>query len=84
MRSLIGLISGFVDRPIVNMTGIGDTDTVVFAIQFVPDNLLTVPNSPAGPSIFKAVEDQLGLKLEAVKMPMEYFTIERVEKPSEN
>lgn len=84
LRSLIGVLSGFTDRPIVNMMGLADTDVIVAGIQFVPDKLLTAPNAPAGPSVFKAVEDQLGLRLEAIKMPREYFNIERVEKPSAN
>jgi uncharacterized protein (TIGR03435 family) len=84
MRSLIGLLSGFTDRPILNMTAIQDTASVVFALRFVPDRLLTAPNGPSGPSVYKAVEEQLGLKLEAAKVPRPYFVVERVEKPSEN
>ncbi len=84
MEQLVSFLTMGTDRRIVNMTGLADTVTVAFAIRFVPDNFLTAPNAPAGPSLFKAVEDQLGLKLEEVKMPVEHFTIEPVEKPSEN
>lgn len=82
INSLLLMLTVNTDRPIVNSTGL--TGTYVFAFQYVPNELLTAPNSPAGPSVFKALEDQLGLKLEAVKMPLEYLTLERVEKPSEN
>ena len=37
-----------------------------------------------GPSIFTAMQEQLGLKLEAGKGPVDNFGIDYVEKPSEN
>jgi uncharacterized protein (TIGR03435 family) len=42
------------------------------------------PAETAGPSIFTAVQDQLGLKLESTKGPVEILVIERAEKASEN
>lgn len=38
----------------------------------------------AGPSLFTAVQEQLGLKLEARKVPVSYFVIESAQKPREN
>jgi uncharacterized protein (TIGR03435 family) len=37
-----------------------------------------------GPSLFTAIQDQLGLKLESQKAQVETIVIDRVEKPSAN
>ncbi len=39
---------------------------------------------PPGPSIFTAIQQQLGLKLESIKGPSGFFVIDKIEKPSSN
>ncbi len=82
------------DRPLVNKTGI--TGRFSFRLDFsadatprgvVPPFGGPVPpdaSDPTGPSIFTAIQEQLGLKLEPAKAPAEFLVIDHVEKPSEN
>jgi uncharacterized protein (TIGR03435 family) len=71
------------DRPIVDRTGIaGRYD---FALDWTPDDAPPVSESPSrAPSLYTAVEEQLGLRLEAAKAPVDVLVIDRIEKPSEN
>jgi uncharacterized protein (TIGR03435 family) len=42
------------------------------------------PPDMSGPSVFTAIQEQLGLKLESTKGPVDVLVIEHVEQPSEN
>jgi len=76
------------DRQVIDKTGL--TGYYDFTLSFMPDlppgfdkaNL--PPEFLDRPSIFEALKQQLGLKLEAQKGPVPYFVIESVEKPPEN
>jgi uncharacterized protein (TIGR03435 family) len=74
-----------VDRPVINQTGIsGRFD---YHLEFAPE--ATSPEAgdqsgPGGPSLFTAIQQQLGLKLEPAKSKGEFLVIDRVEKPSGN
>ena len=43
-----------------------------------------VAPDPAGRSIFSAIQEQLGLKLDSAKGPVEVLVIDHVEKPTQN
>jgi bla regulator protein BlaR1 len=53
--------------------------------QAIPETDGSAPTAElATPTIFNALQEQLGLKLEADKAPVEYFIIDSVDRPSEN
>jgi uncharacterized protein (TIGR03435 family) len=89
---LIRMISNQVGRPIVDQTGL--TGSYDIELQWTPDRLPPAgalppgaqlpPVDPNGPSIFAALQEQLGLRLDATTQPGLALTIERIEKPSEN
>jgi uncharacterized protein (TIGR03435 family) len=71
----------FLDRPIVNQTGLaGRYDFKLRYTYDAADN--TDPNAP--PGLFTAVQEQLGLKFEPVKAPVDVYVIDQVAKPSAN
>jgi uncharacterized protein (TIGR03435 family) len=81
-------LSQFLQRTVIDKTGLAGMFD--FHLEFTPDEVtpgITVSGDardPAGPSIFAALQEQLGLKLEAAKGPAEVLVIDHVEKPSEN
>jgi uncharacterized protein (TIGR03435 family) len=79
MARLAEYLSGQAGRPVVDNTGVkGDYD---FRVEWDPRDE-TVGTS--GPSIFSALQEQLGLKLEGAKGPVEIVVIDSVERPSAN
>ena len=75
-------------RMVVDKTGLeGKYD---LTLEWSPDNRSAAmtdaanESAPPGPSIFTAVQEQLGLKLESTKAPVETVVIDHIEQPSEN
>src|SRR5262249_48060089 len=87
---LAGILSMALDRVVIDQTGLKGNYN--FELKWTPDESqprgLDSPDAaasdPSGPSLFTAVQEQLGLKLEAKKAPVDLFTIDRAEKASEN
>lgn len=77
MDVLTRFLSNQVARTVVDQTGL--TGKYDFRLVYSPEM-----GDMAGPSIFTAVQEQLGLKLEAGKGPEEVVVIDRAQKPTEN
>ena len=81
MTKFADMLSARVGRPVIDTTGL--TGNYSFLVYFTPER----PNSGDGtePSIFGAVQEQLGLRLEARKEAVELLVIDHAEKvPTEN
>jgi uncharacterized protein (TIGR03435 family) len=74
-------MQAYMDRPVVDETGLpGRYD---FTLKWTPYNSqINEPN--AAPDIFTAVQEELGLKLEATKGPADVLVIDHIERPSSN
>ena len=72
-------LSQMLDRPVIDYTNVPGVFN--FTIDWSPDQPMTNPAddsaSPAGPSIFTALQQQLGLRLEARRGPVEVLVIDR-------
>jgi uncharacterized protein (TIGR03435 family) len=96
MASFAQGLSRQLGRPVLDQTGLkGKYD---YSLEYVEDQTHgamlkgpeggagpdSAPPDSSGPSIFTAIQEQLGLKLESTKGPVEILIIDHIEKPSEN
>ena len=95
MEEFAGVMQAHLDRPVVDQTGL--KERFDFQLQWTPDETTQFaplggpgapPKPPEGaetqPDLFTAIQQQLGLKLESTKAPVDVLVIDKVEKPSEN
>jgi uncharacterized protein (TIGR03435 family) len=92
LPDVVSALTQTLGRTVVDETGLkGKYDLV---LKWTPDDATGQPAAgsnavgetpdAAGPSIFTAIQEQLGLKLEPAKRPVECLVIDHVEMPSEN
>lgn len=94
---LADLLSRITGRVVTDKTGL--TGSYDFTLQWTPEEGegMSMPpggvpppgadrpqSEPSGPSLSTALQEQLGLKLESQKGPMDVLVVQHVEKPSEN
>lgn len=91
LAMLLNLLAGQLNRPVydrTNLTGAFDYD-----MQYTPDNMPAIPAgttlppglilpSPDGPSLMTAIQEQLGLKIEMGKGPVDVLVIDAAEPPT--
>jgi uncharacterized protein (TIGR03435 family) len=67
-------------REVQDKTGL--TGKYGIELKWTPDELESTPD--ASVSIFTAIQEQLGLKLESTRGAVQTFVVDQVERPSEN
>lgn len=77
-------LSALLGRPVIDMTG--DTRKFDLHLRWTPDDAQTGPDSaaPDGPSLFTALQEQLGLKLESGKVSADVLVVDHAEPPTDN
>jgi uncharacterized protein (TIGR03435 family) len=83
MTQITNALNRAVDRPIVDRTDVKGYFNM--RLQYAPDPRIPgAATDTVGPSIFTAVQEQLGLRLEPSRSPLEVLVIDSVQKPAEN
>jgi uncharacterized protein (TIGR03435 family) len=80
-------LSRVLGAPVADQTG--NSGSFTFTLTWAPESSrpstsTTAVGATDGPSIFTAVQEQLGLKLESRKVPLNVLVIDRAEKPAVN
>jgi uncharacterized protein (TIGR03435 family) len=87
MADLVRNLAGPADRMVVDRTGL--TGVWDLELKYVPNQPpLDIPGLPPlkadGASLFTALQEQLGLRFEPQRAPVEVLVIDSIERPSEN
>jgi uncharacterized protein (TIGR03435 family) len=80
LRAITGALSSMVEAPVIDKTGL--TGIYNFTLQFGREWSANDPDS--WPSLFTAVQEQLGLKLDSAHEPIPNIVVDRITKPTEN
>ena len=72
----------YVDRPVVDQTGL--TGRYDFQLRWTNDDAHTPTDGAAAPLLFTAIQEQLGLKIDAVKAPTQVLVVDALGRPTAN
>ncbi len=76
------ILQFFLNKPVVDQTGLaGRYD---FVLKWTRDDANVSDVATAYPGIFTAIEEEIGLKLEPTRAPVDVVVVDKVERPSEN
>jgi uncharacterized protein (TIGR03435 family) len=82
MANLTVYLSRQLRRPVVDATGL--TERYNFQLSWTPELAPCADSADNAPSIFTALQEQLGLKLESRRGPVDVLVVDRAERPTED
>jgi uncharacterized protein (TIGR03435 family) len=82
MSGLAELLSRQIGKPVLDQTGLEGIFDV--NLKWAPSDTVDAASSQDGPSLVTALQEQLGLRLQTAKAPVELLSIIRVNRPAEN
>jgi uncharacterized protein (TIGR03435 family) len=85
---LANVLRRVVNRPVINRTGL--SGAFDWDLEYNPEFVLPLPCEPAPvgtpanerPTVFTAVQEQLGLRLESTRVPVRVLVVDRAEQPT--
>jgi uncharacterized protein (TIGR03435 family) len=80
LGNLVRSLASDLGTPVTDHTGLEGQYEI--SLRWNPDPGGT--GDPSVPSLFAAIQEQLGLKLEPRREPVEVLVVDRVDRPSEN
>jgi uncharacterized protein (TIGR03435 family) len=82
VRTLASQLASVVGKPVHDATGL--TGSYDISLHFRPDDTSAAGDTTDAPSVFSAVQEQLGLKLVPTKGPVETLVVDAAQKPEAN
>lgn len=81
MEDFAAFLSQYTEAPVLDFTGLRG----VYELKLDWQGNDETPDTPSGPGITEAVQEQLGLRMERRKAPVEILVVDHVEKtPTDN
>ena len=91
LAQIMSMLADLVGRPVIDKTGL--TGMYDFTLKYTPEGRVLGPFGPVpgapppvvdpdAPSLSTAVQEQLGLRLESARVPIEVLVIDRIERPT--
>jgi uncharacterized protein (TIGR03435 family) len=82
LLGLTNILGGMLSAPVLDKTNLKGSYN--FSLKFLDPRIPHPTDDGSVPDLFTAVQEQLGLKLEAAKEPVEVLVIDHMERPSAN